>query len=155
MKKIVSITIALFILFSVAAQEHAIIPLPQKVESRAGSLQWSKGVKIYYSHPQLNERALIWHTPNKWTPNDGPGINYRSAIRKGDWKLVYSLRNGKSELYNIKKDIGEQNDVSAQNHAIVQALLQQLSSQLRQWKAPMPTIKATGKVMDYAVYTNK
>lgn len=96
-----------------------------------------------------DNRALIWHSPNKWTVNDGDGINYYSAIRKGDWKMVYSMRTGKSELYNLRKDIGESQDVSAENPAIVQSLLKQLSSQLIQWKAPMPVIKATGKRLNY------
>ena len=96
-----------------------------------------------------NNRTLIWHTPNKWTQPDGPGINFYSAVRKGDWKLVYSLRTGKKELYNLKKDIGELNDVSAANPALVQSLSKQLFSQLKQWNAPMPVIKATGKTMEY------
>ncbi len=96
-----------------------------------------------------NSRALIWHTPNKWIPKDGPGINYYSAIRKGDWKLVYSLRTGKSELYNLKNDIGESKDLSSANPTIVQSLLKELSTQLQQWKAPMPVIKATGKRLAY------
>ena len=59
------------------------------------------------------------------------------------------MRTGKSELYNLRKDIGESQDVSAENPAIVQSLLKQLSSQLIQWKAPMPVIKATGKRLNY------
>ena len=96
-----------------------------------------------------NNRALIWHSPNKWTPADGPGINYFSAIRKGDWKLVYSYRTGKKELYNLKKDIGEQNDVAAQNLSIANSLASQLFAQLEKWKAPMPVDKKTGEKLSY------
>ena len=90
-------------------------------------------------------RVLIWHYPNKWIPNDGPGINFYSAIRKGNWKLVYSQRTGKKELYNLKDDIGELSDISGRYPDTVKELSSLLSVQLREWKAPMPVIKNTGK----------
>lgn len=92
-------------------------------------------------------RVLIWHYPNKWIDTDGPGINYYSAIRKGSWKLVYSLRTGKKELYNLKNDIGELNDVFSQNPEKVKELSSLLSDKLRKWNSPMPTLKATGKTV--------
>jgi arylsulfatase A-like enzyme len=98
-------------------------------------------------NPEYNDstRALIWHYPNKWIDKDGPGINYYSAIRQGSWKLVYSMRPGKKELYNLKNDIGEQHDVSSGNKEKVNELSSLLSDQLRKWKSPMPIEKATGK----------
>jgi len=33
-------------------------------------------------------RPLVWHFPNNWGPR-GPGIGPSSAIRLGDWKLIY------------------------------------------------------------------
>jgi arylsulfatase A-like enzyme len=94
-----------------------------------------------------NERMLIWHFPHKWTGQDGPGINYFSAIRQGGWNLVYSMRTCKKELYNLKKDIGELHDLSAQYPEKVKTLSFLLGKQLRDWKAPMPTVKATGKLV--------
>ena len=78
-----------------------------------------------------DKRILIWHYPNKWVPNDGPGINYYSAIRQGDWKLVYSMRTGKKELYNLKKDIGEINDLSVQYPERVKQLAELLTQKLK------------------------
>lgn len=89
------------------------------------------------------ERPLIWHYPNKWQPEDGPGINYKSAIRQGDWKLVYHMKSGKVELFNLKEDIGEAKDLSDQHPAKAAALSRLLSSHLRKWKAPMPVVKET------------
>ncbi len=91
------------------------------------------------------ERALIWHYPDKWIPGDGPGINYYSAIRLGDWKLIYEMRTGKKELYNLKDDIGEEHDRATANPDKVKALSTVLSDQLRKWNAPMPIVKSTGK----------
>lgn len=92
-----------------------------------------------------NERVLIWHTPNKWISKDGPGINYKSAIRKGDWKLIYNMRNGTKDLYNLKSDIGELQNQAAQQPEKVKELSALLSAQLRKWDAPMPIVKSTGK----------
>ena len=90
-------------------------------------------------------RALIWHYPNKWINKDGPGINYYSAIRRGEWKMIYSMRTGKKELYHLVQDIGEQDDLSNKYPQIVKQLSIILSNQLRIWKAPMPFFKATNK----------
>jgi arylsulfatase A-like enzyme len=94
-----------------------------------------------------NKRALIWHMPNKWQPQDGPGINYKSAIRQGDWKLIYNMRDGKKELYNLKNDIGESIDLAAKHPQKVKDLSTLLSQSLREWNSPMPGIKSTNKLV--------
>ncbi len=90
-------------------------------------------------------RELIWHMPNKWISKDGPGINYYSAIRKGQWKMIYSMRTGKKELYNLVEDIGEQQDISNAYPQKVKQLSNILSNQLRRWNTPMPYFRATNK----------
>jgi arylsulfatase A-like enzyme len=98
---------------------------------------------------QDSTRSLVWHYPNKWIPNDGPGINYFSAIRQGNWKLVYNQRNGKKELYHLSKDLGETNDLANDYPKKVQALSQELTQQLMQWKAKMPIVITTGKPVPF------
>lgn len=90
-----------------------------------------------------SNRVLIWHYPHRWVNQEGPGINYYSAIRKGNWKLVYSMKSGKKELYNLKDDLGETNDLSGQNPAKVKELSALLSDQLRKWNSPLPVRKTT------------
>lgn len=92
-------------------------------------------------------RTLIWHSPNKWTANDSPGINYRSAIRQGDWKLIYNMRDGSKELYNLNDDIGEHKNLSDVHADKVKQLSSLLSNELRKRNAPMPSLKSTGKVV--------
>ncbi|MBZ4191990.1 sulfatase [Niabella beijingensis] len=98
-------------------------------------------------NPALKDatRDLVWHYPNKWQNAGGPGINYFSAVRKGDWKLVYSLRTGKAELYNLKEDIGETNDLAAQQPATTRELQSLLGRRLKDWNAPMPVDKKTNR----------
>ncbi len=90
-------------------------------------------------------RALIFHYPHQWKPYDLVDIDFLSAVRKGDWKLVYRMRTGKLELYNLKTDIGEQNDLSAAHPEIVKELAVELSVKLRGWNSPMPRQRETGK----------
>ena len=96
-----------------------------------------------------SERALVWHFPNKWIPEDGPGVNYHSAIRQGDWKLIYNIKTGKKELYNLKTDIGERNNLAAKYPERVKLLAGLLSQKLKAVNASMPLIKATGKAVPW------
>lgn len=98
-------------------------------------------------NPQYSDtsRVLFWHMPNKWTNKDGPGINYFSAVRKGDWKLVYNIRTGNKELYNLGNDISESNDLSGQFPEKVVMLSSLLTMQLKKWNTPMPVFKVSNK----------
>ncbi|CAM3407782.1 sulfatase [Aquirufa ecclesiirivi] len=94
------------------------------------------------------ERVLVWHYPNKWIDQDGPGINYKSAIRKGNLKLVYDLRTGQKELYNLSQDTAEQFDLAAKQPAQCNQLTQLLKSYLSQHQSPMPVDRKTGKLVE-------
>lgn len=91
------------------------------------------------------ERPLVLHYPHKWKPYDLPDIDYLSAVRKGDWKLVYRMQTGRLELYDLSSDIGEQHDVAAEHPEKVRELAADLGGRLREWKAPMPTVRSTGR----------
>ena len=93
------------------------------------------------------ERTLIFHYPHQWKGYELEDIDYLSAMRKGDWKLVYRMRTGALELYNLEDDLGEQNNVAAANPEKVKELAAELSAKLREWKSPMPTSRANGKVV--------
>lgn len=60
-----------------------------------------------------------------------PLIGYRAyedmyaSVRDGDWKLI-AYRSGEVHLYNIAKDVGEQNNVAKENPGIVSGLTQRL-----------------------------
>lgn len=95
------------------------------------------------------DRALVWHYPNKWKKEDLADIDFLSAYREGDWKLVYRMTTGSLELYNLKDDIGEHNDLSAKNPEKVAELAKDMSDKLRAWGAHMPIIKATDKPVPY------
>lgn len=93
-------------------------------------------------------RALFWHFPNNWGPS-GPGIGSFSAIRKGDWKLIYYHKDQSFELFNITKDIGETHNAFDTNLQIAKQLTKELSSYLKSVNAQMPFHKLTGKKIPY------
>ncbi len=88
-------------------------------------------------------RTLIWNYPHVWG-NRGPGIDLNCAIRQGDWKLIYSYKTGRKELYDIRHDISEVNDLAAEHSDLVRRLSRKLGKRLRSMKAQRPTNQATG-----------
>ncbi len=94
-------------------------------------------------------RPLVWNTPHTWIPVEyeefGQGYGQTCAIRLGDYKLVYFYRDGKKELYDIKKDIGETTDLSEVMPRLTDELSRQLGNYLRRVEAQRPSYKATGE----------
>ena len=95
------------------------------------------------------ERALIFHYPHQWKPYRLDDIDYLSAVRKGDWKLVYRMREARLELYNLREDIGETHDLAAENPQKCAELATILSDKLREWGSPMPFNPAKGKPVPF------
>ena len=93
-------------------------------------------------------RPLFWHYPNIWGPS-GPGIGAYSAVRKGDWKLIFFHKNQQFELYNLKEDIGEENNLSIKNIEKKKELAAVLSDYLKSVEAQMPIDKRTDQVVPW------
>ena len=96
------------------------------------------------------QRPIVSHMPHQWRIEDQDEIDFMSAVRCGDWKLVYRMhayqdRTKALELYNIREDIGEKHNVAAQHPEIVARLAKVLGDRLRSWNASMPIVRATGK----------
>jgi arylsulfatase A-like enzyme len=89
-------------------------------------------------------RPLYWHYPNNWGVT-GPGIGAYSAIRKGDWKLIYFHEDQHLELFNLKDDIGETQNLVLEEPHISLELANRLTQYLQSVKAQMPVVKASGK----------
>ena len=89
----------------------------------------------------------IWPTlaQGEPSPHEDLLINveaFRGAIRKGNWKLVkIALLPGKTELFDLSKDPGEEHNVADQNPDIVADLESRLLAYAKQ-KKPSEWIKA-------------
>lgn len=80
----------------------------------------------------IEERPLFWHIASS---HKNPPC---SAIRKGHWKLIQFLLNGKVELYNLKDDLRESNDLSEKETAVKDALLMEMVNWRKSNKVPLP-----------------
>ena len=89
----------------------------------------------------------IWPTVAEGQPSPHEDIlinveAFRGAIRKGNWKLIkIALLPGKTELFDLSKDPGEQNNVAAQFPEIASDLEGRLIAYARE-KKPSEWIKA-------------
>ncbi len=95
-------------------------------------------------------RSLFWHYPNEWGV-EGPGIGAASAVRSGDWKLIYFHGSRKMELYNLAADIGETTNLLEEHPEKAKELSKTLSDYLKDVDAQMPIDKATGEKVEYPI----
>ena len=77
------------------------------------------------SNKKLKNRFLAWTYPH----NHGSGHKPSSAIRKGNWKLIQFKVGKKYELYNLKQDISEHQDMAETKPEKVK----ELSTLLNNW----------------------
>ena len=81
-------------------------------------------------------RSLFFHYPNyAFHKKNRLGC----AIRKGDYKLIYFFDDEKSELYNLKLDISEANNLAASDPVRAKNMEEQLKAWLAETEAPLPT----------------
>ena len=77
---------------------------------------------------------LIWHYPQYHGTGFAPG----SAIRVGDWKLVESYEYETVELYNLKDDPGELNDLFEEQPQRAKKLQETMHAYFAEVGAGMP-----------------
>lgn len=68
----------------------------------------------------VEREALYWHYPHYMFQQGGV------AIREGDYKLIQFYVDGRVELYDLAKDLSEQNNLAAAMPERVQALLEKI-----------------------------
>jgi arylsulfatase A-like enzyme len=83
---------------------------------------------------QLNRDAIYWHYPHYHAGGDGP----YSAVRAGNWRLVQFHEDGSEALFNLARDIGEQNDLATVNRSLARKLRDQLDRWRTAVGAQMP-----------------
>jgi arylsulfatase A-like enzyme len=93
------------------------------------------------------QKAIVWHYPNNWTNVNLKGISWASAIRQGDWKLIYFHKQQVLELYDLSKDIEELHDLSSREVTKTKALANLLTQKLKERNASMPSWLSSGKTI--------
>ena len=82
------------------------------------------GIFWHYPHYHAGGFALL-NAPNE-KPNSGP----YGAIRSGDWKLIQYFENDRVELYDLRNDVGESNDLATK----MPEKATELKRKLRTWQ---------------------
>ena len=83
----------------------------------------------------LQRGPLYWHYPHYGGQGGAPG----GAIRDGDWKLIEWFEDGAGELFNLRDDIGEKNNLAAANLDKVSELAAKLAAWRKDVNGLMPT----------------
>jgi len=95
-------------------------------ESLVGLLKQSGG---------LGRDAIYWHYPHYHIGGATPG----GAIRRGDYKLIEFFEDGGLELFNLREDLGEKNDLAAKMPEKAEELRGMLADWRESVDATMPT----------------
>lgn len=100
---------------------------------------------LFSGQGSLDRRELFWHFP-AYLEGKAEGARdpyFRTspagAVRQGDWKLIEYFEDSALELYNLKKDPGEKENLISQMPQRTQELHAVLSSWRRSLQAPVPT----------------
>lgn len=81
----------------------------------------------------ITRDALHWHYPHYHRTKP------YGAIRKGDWKLIEFFEDGHVELFDLKADPWEKNDLAGQEPGRAAEMLRQLVEWRKSVGAQMPT----------------
>ena len=85
-----------------------------------------------YMGKKMEERSLFWHIASSYK---NPPC---SIIRKGDWKLIQFLLDGRVELYNLKNDLKESTDLSEIEVERKNMMLEELTNWRKSNNVPLP-----------------
>ncbi len=83
---------------------------------------------------EFQNRKLFWHYPHYSNQGGKPG----SAIRKGNYKLIYNYEDENMELYDVVNDIAEKNNIASAERKTANQLKKQLFKWLKGTSALLP-----------------
>ncbi|MEW6237241.1 MAG: sulfatase [Candidatus Omnitrophota bacterium] len=96
----------------------------------------------------LNRERLYWHYPHYY-----PTTTPAGSIREGDWKLIEYFEDERLELYNLREDLSEKNNLSQTQPQKAAELLEQLQAWRKEvnarMSAPNPNYKPGGPAMGF------
>ena len=105
--------------------------LTSKKEGLEGLSLWP----MLQNKSKLKSRALYWHFPHF---RNGGIQDMGAVIREGDWKLIWDLETDSTQLYNLKEDLQEVNNLSLTHLGKRDDLLLKLKNWQKEVDAEMP-----------------
>lgn len=103
-------------------------PMPEQHTDGVSIVPLLKGAQ------SLEREAIFWHYPHYSNQGGTPGC----SVRSGDYKLIEFFEDRHVELYNLREDVSEANDIAAANPAIVERLRAMLHAWLEDVDAKIP-----------------
>lgn len=82
----------------------------------------------------LDREAIYWHYPHYGNQGGTPG----SSIRAGDWKLIEFFEDEHIELYNLREDISEENNLCSQESERANRMQKMLAEWRHKVEAKIP-----------------
>ncbi len=83
----------------------------------------------------LARDSLYWHYPHYSNQGGAPA----GSVRVGDWKLIEWYEDGALELFNLREDPGERNNLAAERPDKRKELQDRLKKWRQDVRARMPT----------------
>jgi arylsulfatase A-like enzyme len=111
---------------------QSFVPLIKGGKTKNRSIFWH--YPLYLQGTDYNQVVNVYGTDKPYwraTPC--------SVIRKGDWKLIQFFETDSVELYNLKHDIGEENDLAKSNPDKAESMLAELEAWQKNTRAVIPT----------------
>ena len=95
---------------------------------------------------RLKREAVYWHFPGYLgLGKNGWRTTPAGAVRMGEWKLQEFFEDGRLELYNLAKDVGEKNNLARAMPEKVKELHAKLKAWRAEIKALMPQVRKKDK----------
>ncbi|MEM6330183.1 MAG: sulfatase [Planctomycetota bacterium] len=89
----------------------------------------------------LGREDIFWHFPG-YLISGGRDQRPQTAMRSGDWKLLYNYEDQSFELYNLADDIGESVNLADQRPGVVAELGGRMLDWLNDTDAPLATLRS-------------
>lgn len=108
--------------------------LPPRPEQHVDGVSLVRALRGTMPADEASARELFWHYPHYGNQGGEP-----SAIMiRGDWKLIHYYEDGRDELYDIRRDVGEQDDRARRQPERVATMRAALDHWLRDVGAVLP-----------------
>ena len=109
----------------------------QDLSKHFGSVKAVDGVSLVpvLKGGSIKDRPLFWHYPHYGNQGGAPG----AAIRSGRWKLIEWYEDDSIELFDLKNDIGENNNLAKERPGLAATLHARLRAWLLSVNANMPS----------------
>ncbi len=99
-----------------------------------GPVDGSSLLPLLKGRARLDRERIYWYYPH-YSPQLG---RPSAAVRERDWKLIRFFEDGREELYNLARDLGEEHNLAEAESAVAKRLSGRLTRWLRETGARLP-----------------